>query len=102
MPFRDETEKIEQEAATGRAEGFRQCGFWFYWRQVSETESNILQSGKNKEAETGKRDGAVAVHKAVVPDLHEACGQHMLEKSPDELDDIEGDFSTAIAVFLSI
>jgi len=37
-----------------------------------------------------------------VPDLHEAWGQHMLKKAPDELDDIESDFSTAIAAFLAI
>lgn len=61
-----------------------------------------MQAGKNKEAEASKRDGAVAAHEAVVPDLHEACGQDMLEKAPDELDDIECDFSTAIAAFLAI
>jgi hypothetical protein len=37
-----------------------------------------------------------------VPDLHEACGQNMLKKAPDELDDIEGDLTVAIAPFLSI
>jgi len=37
-----------------------------------------------------------------VPDLHEACGQDMLKKAPDELDDIENDFSNAIAAFLAI
>jgi len=61
-----------------------------------------MQAGKNKESEASKRDGAVAAHEAVVPDLHEACGQNMLEKAPDELDDIECDFSTAIAAFLAI
>jgi hypothetical protein len=61
-----------------------------------------LQAVKNKEPEAVKRDGAVAAHEAVVPDLHEACGQDMLKKAPDELDDIEGDFSTAIAAFLAI
>src|SRR3972149_6369932 len=50
----------------------------------------------------GKRDGAVAAHEAVVPYLHETCGQDMLEKAPDELDDIEGYFSTAIAALLTI
>ena len=37
-----------------------------------------------------------------MPDLHEACGQDVLEKASDELDDIECDFSTAIAAFLAI
>ena len=50
----------------------------------------------------GKRDGAVAAHEAVVPDLHEACGQDMLEKAPDELDNIECDLAVAIAAFLFI
>ena len=49
-----------------------------------------------------KRDGAVAVHEAVVPYLHEARGQNMLEKAPDELEDIEGDLAVAIAAFLAI
>ena len=49
-----------------------------------------------------KRDCTVAAHEAVVPYLHEACGQHMLEKAPDELEDIEGDLAVAIAAFLSI
>jgi len=49
-----------------------------------------------------KREGAVAAHEAVVPDLHEAWGQDMLEEAPDELDDLDGDFSTAIAAFFAI
>jgi hypothetical protein len=62
----------------------------------------ILQAVKNKEPEASKRDGAVAVHEAVVPDLHEAWGQNMLEKAPDELDDIEGALAGAITAFLAI
>ena len=50
----------------------------------------------------GKRDGAVAAHEAVVPDLHETRGQDMLEKAPDELDDIEGDLAGAITAFLAV
>ena len=61
-----------------------------------------MQAGKNKEAEPGKRDGAVAVHEAVVPYLHEACGQNMLEKAPDEFEDIECDLAVAIAAFLAV
>ena len=49
-----------------------------------------------------QRDGAVAAHEAVVPDLHETRGQDMLEKAPDELDDIECDFSISIAALLTI
>ena len=49
-----------------------------------------------------KGDGAVAAHEAVMPYLHESCGQDVLEEAPDELDDIEGDFAVAIAAFLSI
>ena len=49
-----------------------------------------------------KRDGAIAAHEAVVPDLHETCGQDMLEKAPDELDDIEGDLAGAITALLTI
>jgi hypothetical protein len=61
-----------------------------------------LQACKNKETEVGKRDGAVAAHETVMPDLHEACGQDMLEKAPYELDDIEGDVAGAITAFLAI
>ena len=49
-----------------------------------------------------QRDGAVAAHEAVVPDLHETRGQDMLEKAPDELEDIECDFSTTITALLTI
>ena len=49
-----------------------------------------------------KRDGAVAAHEAVVPYFHETSGQDMLEKAPDELDDIESNFSTAAASFLAV
>ena len=49
-----------------------------------------------------KRDGAVAAHEAVAPYFHETSGQDMLEKAPDELDDIECYFSTAIAALLTI
>jgi len=66
------------------------------------TKSSILQAGKNKETEVGKRDGAVAAHEAVVSHFHEACWQDMLEKAPDELYDVERDFSTAIAAFFAI
>ena len=38
----------------------------------------------------------------LMKDLHEACGQHMLEKAPDELDDIEGNLADAMTAFLSI
>ena len=61
-----------------------------------------MQAGKNKESEVSKRDGAVAAHEPVVPDLHEASGQHMLEEAPDELDDVEGNLAGAIAAFLTI
>lgn len=37
-----------------------------------------------------------------MPYLREACGQDMLEKAPDELDDIKGDVSIAIAALLAI
>lgn len=37
-----------------------------------------------------------------MPDLHEACGQDMLKKAPDELDDVEGNLAGAIAAFLAI
>src|SRR3989304_10168631 len=50
----------------------------------------------------GKRDGAIAAHESVVPDLHETRGQNVLEKAPDELEDIESDFSTTIAALLTI
>ena len=39
---------------------------------------------------------------SVITYLVKAAGQDMLEKAPDELDDIECDFSTAIAAFLAI
>lgn len=71
-PAGDETEEIEHDAATGWAEGFWQCGLWFCSGQVGETKSRILQGRKNKEPEAMKRDGAVAAHEAVMPDLHEA------------------------------
>ena len=102
MPARDETEEIEKEPAAGRTYRFWRFCFRFYWRQVGETEPNILQAVKNKESEAGKRDGAVAAHEAVVSHFHKACWQDMLEKAPDELDDIERGFAVALAAFLAI
>jgi len=61
-----------------------------------------LQAGKNKEPEAGQRDDTGAAQEAVMPDLHEACGQDMLEEAPNELDDIEGELSHAVAVFLAV
>ena len=63
---------------------------------------HILQAVKNKEPKAGKRDSAVAAHEAVMADLHEACGQDMLEKAPDELEDIESDMARPVAAFLAI
>lgn len=43
-------------------------------------------------------DFAVGIHKSVVTDFHEAGGQHVLQEAADELHDIKGKSSQAVAV----
>ena len=52
-----------------------------------------LYADKDEEAKAIKTNPAVAAHEAIMTNLHKTRWQHMLEKAPDELEDIEGDFS---------
>ena len=49
-----------------------------------------------------QRDGTVGIHETVVTDFHKAGGQDMLEEAADELYNIEGKDSWALAVGFAI
>jgi len=65
--------------------------------QVRDLKKYSLKSGKNQKSKPHQRHLAGAVHEAVVPDLHEPAGQHMLEEAPEKLKGVERGFSGAIA-----
>lgn len=57
---------------------------------------------KDEEPKTGEGNGAVAAHEAVMPDLHKARGQHMLEEAPHELQGVAREMTQLVAILLAI
>ena|SRR5712692_9460676 len=72
-------------SATGRAAGDERCRVFDTSRLT--IDALCLQ---DHQAEGVGREGTACLHKAEVPDFHEAIGEDMLEESAEKLDGVEG------------
>ena len=88
----DERPTAVRTGAWGRRFDYRRL----LWREV-ETEGEMDEGGDPVEG-----DGGGWVEEAVVADLHEAFGKHVLEESEDELGGTEGHGSPSIGVGLLV
>ena len=50
-------------------------------RLIPQKQGNIFEAGNDYIAKIMDGDRAIGIHETIMPDLHEACGKHMLKQT---------------------